>query len=298
MRSLPPSRSGCEPHFRFDKTGFWLLNATGLNTNPTDPSRSLGRGGLLVASTLALLGLTACTFWNGPRFEAAAALGDLPSRWTAGGGIPAESVTGWLDDFGSPTLRSIVEEAVGRNYSLASARSRVGQALERARIAGADRLPAIDAALSTSRSQNLRGSEFANTRANNFNFGLDLSWEIDLWGRLKNLRDAETRVRIDFLVAGQFPGDGKPGPVAFPEPAALSTVNTDDGIAFLPLATLVQLKLASGRTTARLRDLADVQELIRILDLPLDFATNLDPALRDLYQQMWREVDSGRGELD
>ncbi|MCA9236532.1 MAG: hypothetical protein KDA44_13745 [Planctomycetales bacterium] len=114
----------------------------------------------------------------------------------------------------------------------------------------------------------------------------------------KNLRDAETRVRIDFLVAGQFPGDGKPGPVAFPEPAALSTVNTDDGIAFLPLATLVQLKLASGRTTARLRDLADVQELIRILDLPLDFATNLDPALRDLYQQMWREVDSGRGELD
>ena len=27
----------------------------------------------------------------------------------------------------------------------------------------------------------------------------------------KNLRDAETGVRIDFLVSGQFPGEGKPG---------------------------------------------------------------------------------------
>ena len=30
----------------------------------------------------------------------------------------------------------------------------------------------------------------------------------------KNLRDAQTGVRIDFLVAGDFPGDGKPKPVA------------------------------------------------------------------------------------
>lgn len=178
-------------HFRFDKPGFWLLNATGLNTKPTDSSRLAGRGGLLVATLSAFLGLSGCTFWNGPKFETAAALGDLPSRWTSGGGAPGAAVTGWLDDFGSPALRALVEEAVGRNYSLASARSRVVQALERARIAGADRLPAVDAALATSRSQNLRGSEFANTRANNFNFGLDLAWEIDLWGRLKNLRDAE-----------------------------------------------------------------------------------------------------------
>lgn len=114
----------------------------------------------------------------------------------------------------------------------------------------------------------------------------------------KNLRDAETRVKIDFLVAGQYPGDGKPGPVAFPEPAALASVITDDGIAFLPLPTLVQLKLASGSTTARLKDLADVQELIRILNLPLDFAANIDLSLRDLYEKLWREVDAGGGELD
>src|SRR5439155_1921901 len=38
----------------------------------------------------------------------------------------------------------------------------------------------------------------------------------------KNLRDADTGVRIEFLVAGEFPGDGKPKPVAFPDPQEAS----------------------------------------------------------------------------
>lgn len=178
--------------FRFDKRRNRLLNEPGLNTKPTDPGPGTGRGGLLAVAFLALLP-PGCAFWNGPVFDpaTATATGSLPARWTAGGGAPEQAVTGWLDDFGSPALRRLVEEAAGANYSLAAARSRIFEARERARIVGADRLPAVDASLSTSRSQNLRGSEFANTRANNFNFGLDLSWEIDLWGRLKNLRDAE-----------------------------------------------------------------------------------------------------------
>jgi len=185
-------------NFRFDKVGIQLLNEPGLSTKPTDSTPPMGRGGVFVASLAAASLLSGCTFWNGPKFEAAAAVGDLPSRWTAGSGVPGEAVTGWLDDFGSPALRSLVEEAVGQNYRLAAARSRVSEAQERARLAGADRLPAVDSSLSTSRSQNLRGSEFANTRANNFNFGLDLRWEIDLWGRLKNLRDAELdRVAVE-----------------------------------------------------------------------------------------------------
>src|SRR5438270_2238375 len=40
----------------------------------------------------------------------------------------------------------------------------------------------------------------------------------------KQLRDTETGVRIEFLVSGQFPGDGKPKPVAFPDPADVSIV--------------------------------------------------------------------------
>ena len=83
----------------------------------------------------------------------------------------------------------------------------------------------------------------------------------------KNLRDANTGVRIEFVLAGQFPGDGKPKPIAFPEPA---DVGVDiDGIRYVGLPKLIELKLASGMTNpGRLRDLADVQELIRVLKLP------------------------------
>jgi hypothetical protein len=31
-----------------------------------------------------------------------------------------------------------------------------------------------------------------------------------------SLRDVETGVKIEFIVTGEFPGDGKPKPVAFP----------------------------------------------------------------------------------
>ena len=87
----------------------------------------------------------------------------------------------------------------------------------------------------------------------------------------RNLKDTDTGVRIGFLIQGRFPGDHKPKPVAFPDPAeAAETIN---GIRYLRLPVLIELKLASGMTNIwRLRDLADVQELIRLLKLPPQFA--------------------------
>lgn len=104
----------------------------------------------------------------------------------------------------------------------------------------------------------------------------------------KQLRDAETGVRVEFLVTGQYPGDGKPKPVAFPDPAEVSIVI--DGIHFLNLAKLIELKLASGTTSGRRKDLGDVQELVRALSLPIEFAGQLNPSVRDLYRQLWQEV--------
>jgi hypothetical protein len=104
----------------------------------------------------------------------------------------------------------------------------------------------------------------------------------------KNLRDTTYGVRIEFLVTGNYPGDGRPKPVAFPDPAAVS--EEIEGLHFLRLETLIELKLASGTTPGRRRDLADVQELIRILSLPADLAERLDPSVRDLYQELWSEI--------
>lgn len=105
----------------------------------------------------------------------------------------------------------------------------------------------------------------------------------------KNLRDTESGVRIEFLVAGEFPGDGKPKPVAFPDPAEAGI--EIDGIRYLNLPTLVELKLASGMTNpGRLRDLADILELIRIRRLPREFADQLNPFVRDKYLELWQVV--------
>lgn len=106
----------------------------------------------------------------------------------------------------------------------------------------------------------------------------------------KNLRDAETGVRIDFLVSGQYPGGGKPGPVAFPMPgdAAIEL----HGIRVVSLPKLVELKLASGQASHRLKDLADVQELIQHLKLPLDLAEQIDPSLRDAYRRIWTDAQT------
>ncbi|MDB5323996.1 MAG: hypothetical protein JWN40_5627 [Phycisphaerales bacterium] len=105
----------------------------------------------------------------------------------------------------------------------------------------------------------------------------------------KQLRDVESSVRIEFLVAGQFPGDGKPKPVAFPDPA---TVGIEiDGIRYLRLETIVELKLASGMTNAgRLKDLGDVQELIRVLHLKREFVLSLNEYVREKYFEMWDAV--------
>jgi len=107
--------------------------------------------------------------------------------------------------------------------------------------------------------------------------------------RSKNLRDTDTKVKIEFLITGQFPGDGKPKPVAFPDPA-VSSFNYD-GINYLKLESLVELKLSSGISAPhRRKDLADIQQLIQILELPRDMAEKLNPYVQEMYLQLWQEV--------
>src|SRR5262249_4806215 len=69
------------------------------------------------------------------------------------------------------------------------------------------------------------------------------------------LRDTEHDVSIDVLIAGDFPGDGNPKPVAFPDPGTIGVEG--DRFRILPLTVLLELKLASGMTAPhRLKDLA------------------------------------------
>jgi hypothetical protein len=105
----------------------------------------------------------------------------------------------------------------------------------------------------------------------------------------KQLRDAETGVRVEFLVTGDYPGDGKPKPVAFPDPAQASVER--EGVRLLALPKLIELKLASGMTNpGRLSDLGDVQKLITLLNLPEDLADQLNPYVQGKYRDLWTAV--------
>jgi hypothetical protein len=51
------------------------------------------------------------------------------------------------------------------------------------------------------------------------------------------------------------------------------------------------MKLVSGITNpGRLKDVGDVQQVIRELRLPKDFDQQMDPYVRSKYQELWTAV--------
>ncbi|HKS30521.1 MAG TPA: nucleotidyltransferase family protein [Pyrinomonadaceae bacterium] len=112
-------------------------------------------------------------------------------------------------------------------------------------------------------------------------------------GAKKRLRSAPEGVSIEVIMTGEYPGDGRPKPVSFPIPAEASVEM--DGVRIVTLEKLVELKLASGMTASdRLKDLADVQELIKARRLTRDFSERLDPYVREQYLKLWLAVEQAR----
>jgi hypothetical protein len=108
-------------------------------------------------------------------------------------------------------------------------------------------------------------------------------------GAEKTFRGTEAGVRIEIVTTGEYPGDGLPKPVAFPDPAMAGI--EIEGIRVVTLEKLIELKLASGISAPhRLRDLADVQDLIIRLDLALELADRLDPSVQAAYRDLWEKA--------
>jgi hypothetical protein len=115
----------------------------------------------------------------------------------------------------------------------------------------------------------------------------------------KTFRDTETGVRIEVITAGEYPGDGLPKPVAFPDPATPGIAEDKAGVRVVTLEKLIELKLASGMSAShRLRDLADVQDLITRLKLPLTLAEDLDPWVQATYRDLWQTAHGGTPTTD
>jgi hypothetical protein len=113
----------------------------------------------------------------------------------------------------------------------------------------------------------------------------------------RGLRDTEYGVPIDIVLAGDYPGDEAPKPVSFPDPGQVTSPGQRPRL--LPLRVFIELKLASGMTAPhRLRDLADVLELIKIRELGLELSEELNPYVREKYRELWQASRSADPERD
>lgn len=108
-------------------------------------------------------------------------------------------------------------------------------------------------------------------------------------GAKKRLRATTEGISIEIMTTGEYPGDGKSKPVSMPDPSTAST--EIDGIRIVTLEKLIELKLASGMTAPhRLKDLADVQELIKTRGLGPEFSEQLDPYVRGKFLELYETV--------
>jgi hypothetical protein len=108
-------------------------------------------------------------------------------------------------------------------------------------------------------------------------------------GAKKKFRTTGENIPVEIITAGEFPGDGLPKPVRFPNPKDFSI--EIDGVKTISLEKLIELKLTSGISAAdRLKDLADVQELIKIKNLDANFAGKLNEFVREKFLELQRAV--------
>lgn len=121
-----------------------------------------------------------------------------PEKWAALPALPEKASTGWLADFDSPRLRALVDQAITANPDLKAAAARVRQAQAQTVQAGAAAFPAISASYNAARTQSPGDQRFSGITpiANRFRLPFNVSWEIDLWGRIADERGAARAGRM------------------------------------------------------------------------------------------------------
>jgi outer membrane protein, multidrug efflux system len=149
-------------------------------------------------SVISLAGLSACTTFTPDYVKPAA---ELPDAWgVAGGRAALPSGANWWAIYRDERLSRLVQEALANNTNLAIAVARVDEARAQLGLVRADLFPTVGASFDRSRIQSSQRTGLLppgiERERNDYRAGLNVSYEVDLWGRLRNSVDAS---RADLL---------------------------------------------------------------------------------------------------
>ena len=107
---------------------------------------------------------------------------ETPDTWAAAeGAAPVEVSTGWLSDFQDPRLEGVVAEALENNQDLQTAAAQLEVARQAAIRAGAPMYPFVSLGGGGSSDGGFEGGDSRSSSG----VSLDVSWEVDLWGRIR-----------------------------------------------------------------------------------------------------------------
>jgi len=144
----------------------------------------------ILLATAAVGALAGCASLPGSNGESggptSSAVSGVPGAWTMAQARVGEVQVGWIEAFGDPVLVGLVVEAQANNQDLQAAAANVERSRAIARQAGAALSPQVSLTTGASESGNI---ETGNT-AESYSAGLQLSWEADLWGRIRSGRNA------------------------------------------------------------------------------------------------------------
>jgi len=99
----------------------------------------------------------------------------------------------------------------------------------------------------------------------------------------RRFRDSLTDLEFKIIRSGRLAGP-EPCPIRFPDPSASVMIN---GYRVVDLPRFIDLKLAIGLWETRMRDLADVLQLIQHAALSREVVNDLHPYVRDEYDRIW-----------